>query len=202
MKKDIPEIELFISDEKEEGVFAISLVENPAIESNFLALSEESESKFTLQLKEVDKKRNIVVGYALIPEIRIPRIKDGKQFNIFLSKETVAKAAALYMKQLNLQNVTSEHEKPVKDCCVVQSWIIEDPKNDKANIYNLDPKPQGGEWVVMMALSEEEYSKVEDGIYKGFSIEALFDGFDKLEQSKEDSDEELFRKIRQILEAK
>ena len=53
-----------------------------------------------------------------------------------------------------------------------------------------------------MSLSEEEYSKVEDGIYKGFSIEALFDGFDKLNQSKEDSDEELFRKIREILEAK
>ena len=193
-------IELFIKDEAEDGVFAISLVDEPAIESDFLALSKQSNNKFNIKLKEIDKKRKVVVGYALIPDLEIPRVKDGKEFNIVMSKETVALAAKLYMKNLNLANVTSQHEKPVQGCCVIESWVIEDPKNDKANIYNLDPKPVGGEWVVMMSLTDEEYKKVEDGEYNGFSIEAMFQGFDALEQSKEITDDELIDQIINMLE--
>ena len=192
-------IELFIKDEAEDGVFAISLVDQPAIESDFLALSKQVDNKFKIKLKEIDKKRKVVVGYALIPDLKIPRVKDGKEFNIVMSKETVALAASLYMKKLNLANVTSQHEKPVEGCCVIESWIIEDAKNDKANIYNLEPAPKGGEWVVMMALTDEEYAKVEDGEYNGFSIEAMFQGFDALEQSKDLTDDELIEKIKELL---
>ena len=192
-------IELFIKDESEDGVFAISLVDEPAIESDFLALSKQDNNKFNINLKEVDKKRKVVVGYALIPDLKIPRYKDGKEFNIVMSKETVALAAKLYMSNLNGANVTSQHEKPVQGCCVIESWIVEDAKNDKANIYNLDPAPKGGEWVVMMSLTDEEYSKVEDGEYNGFSIEAMFQGFDALEQSKELTEDELIEKIKELL---
>jgi hypothetical protein len=192
-------IELFIKDEAEDGVFAISLVDQPAIESDFLALSKQVDNKFKIKLKEIDKKRKVVVGYALIPDLKIPRVKDGKEFNIVMSKETVALAASLYMKKLNLANVTSQHEKPVEGCCVIESWIIEDAKMDKANIYNLEPAPKGGEWVVMMALTDEEYAKVEDGSYSGFSIEAMFQGFDALEQSKELTDDEFIEEVTKML---
>ena len=193
-------IELFIKDEAEDGVFAISLVTEPAIESDFLALSKQSnENRFNIKLKEVDKKRKVVVGYALIPDLEIPRVKDGTEFNIIMSKETVALAAKLYMKNLNLANVTSQHEKPVQGCCVIESWVIEDSKNDKANIYNLEPAPKGGEWVVMMSLSDAEWAKVENGEYKGFSIEAMLQGFDALEQSKPTKEDEILTKIKQIL---
>ena len=130
-------IELFIKDESEDGVFAISLVDEPAIESDFLALSKQDNNKFNINLKEVDKKRKVVVGYALIPDLKIPRYKDGKEFNIVMSKETVALAAKLYMSNLNGANVTSQHEKPVQGCCVIESWIVEDAKNDKAAIEPL-----------------------------------------------------------------
>lgn len=193
-------IELFIKDENEDGVFAISLVDEPAIESDFLALSKQNDSnKFNIKLKEIDKKRKVVVGYALIPDLEIPRVKDGKEFNIVMSKETVALAAKLYMKNLNLANVTSQHEKPIQGCCVIESWVIENKDMDKANIYNLEPAPKGGEWVVMMSLTDEEYEKVENGEYNGFSIEATLQGFEALEQSKELTDEDLINKIINIL---
>lgn len=181
--EQIQTIELFIRDEDEDGVFAISLVENPAIMEDFVALSEDDPNKFMVELKTIDEERKVVVGFALIPDLEIPRVKDGKQFNITMSKDTVSKAAELYMKNLNLSNVTSEHEKPVKDCCVIESWIVEDKDNDKSNMYGLEPK--GGEWVVMMSLSDSEYSKVKDGTYKGFSIEAIFQGFEALEMKEE-----------------
>lgn len=195
-------IELFIKDEAEDGVFAISLVDEPAIESDFIALSKEPKAninRYSLKLKEIDKKRKVVVGYALIPDIKIPRVKDGVQFNITMSHDTVAKAAKLYMTNLNLANVTSQHEKPVKGCCVIESWVIEDPKMDKAVTYNLEPTPKGGEWVVMMALSDDEFEKVENGEYNGFSIEAMMQGFDALEQSKQLTDEEILKQIENLL---
>lgn len=188
-------IELFIKDE-EDGVFAISLVNSPAIEENFVTLSKDP--KYNIELKGIDDERKIVVGFALVPEKPIYRKMKDKEFNIKFSKETVAKASELYMKNLNLANVTSEHKKPVKDCCVIESWIVEDAKNDKSNIWDLGAK--GGEWVIVMKLyNEEEYQKAKDGTYNGFSIEAMFDGFEQL-NTKELTDEEKLNKIIQILD--
>jgi hypothetical protein len=184
-------IELTIKDE-EDGVFAISLVESPAIEENFVALSKEE-----VQFKAIDDERRIVVGFALVPEKEIYRKQNGKEFNIHFSKDTVAKSAELYMKNLNGANVTSEHERPVKDCCVIESWIVEDAKNDKSNIFNLGAK--GGEWVIMMKLyNDEEYQKAKNGEYKGFSIEALYDGFEQL-NSKELTEDEIIEQLKDIL---
>lgn len=188
-------IELFIKDE-EDGVFAISLVNSPAIEENFVTLSKDP--KYNIELKGIDDERKIVVGFALVPEKPIYRKMKDKEFNIKFSKETVAKASELYMKNLNLANVTSEHKKPVKDCCVIESWIVEDAKNDKSNIWDLGAK--GGEWVIVMKLyNEEEYQKAKDGTYNGFSIEAMFDGFEQL-NTKELTDEEKLNKIIEILD--
>ena len=189
-------IELFIKDEQEDGVFAISLVESPAIEENFVALSEEPINRFHIDLKTVDDKRKVVVGYALIPEKEIYRNQNGKEFNIKFSADTVAQAAKLYMKQLNLANVTSEHEKPVQGCYVMESWITESKDHDKVNLYGVEPIVGG--WAVMMALTDEEYKKAENGTYKGFSIEAMLQGFEALNE-KDLTDQELIEEIKKLI---
>ena len=177
--RKLEEIELTINNESEEGVFAISLVDSPAIEKNFIALSSEY-----VELKVLDEEKRIVVGFALIPEKRIYRRVEDKEFNIFFTKETVRKASELFMKQLNLNKFTTEHEKEVKGVSVIESWIVEDPKNDKSNIYKLGAK--GGEWVVMSKIyNDQVWQEVKDGKFKGYSIEGYFDGFDNLKQSEE-----------------
>jgi hypothetical protein len=93
----LQEVELFIKDENEDGVFAVSLVENPAIEENFIALS-----GYKMELKVVDDEKRIVTGLALVPEKRIYRKIKEKEFNIYFSKETIYKTAELFMKKLNL----------------------------------------------------------------------------------------------------
>jgi len=197
--KELETIELFIKDE-EDGVFAISLVESPAIQENFVALS-----SHTMELKAVDDERRIVVGYALIPDKPIYRKQkingEVKEFNIKFSDQTVAKSAELYMKNLNLANVTSEHERPVEGCCVIESWITEDTKHDKINLYDI--KPIKGGWAVMMKLyNDEEYQKAKSGEYKGFSIEAMFDGFEQLASKEEKTytEEEVLEMLKNLLE--
>lgn len=188
------EIELFIRNEKEDGVFAVSLVENPAIEENWVALSAEG-----IELKVADEERRVVVGIALVPEKRIYRKMKDKEFNIYFSKETIAKAQELYMRNLNANNVTTEHEKPIKGATVIGSWIVENEKFDKSNIYKLNAPV--GAWVIMMKINnEEEWKSIKEGNYKGFSIEGMFQGFEALEASTQLSEDEvLVEKIKSII---
>lgn len=190
----LQDIELKIKDESE-GVFAISLVDEPAIEENFVALSAHE-----IELKVVDEERRIVVGFALVPDKKIYRRQkvgeEVKEFNIFFSKETVAKTAELFMKKLNLDKFTVDHAKQVDGVSVIESWVVEDSKNDKSNLYKLDPK--GGEWVVMAKVyNDAVWSEVKDGKYKGFSIEGMFDGFEQL-QSKT-KEETIYQQIKNLV---
>ena len=182
MKRDLQEIELTIKDESD-GVFAISLVDSPAIEENFIMLSSQE-----VDLKILDEEKRIVVGFALVPEKRIYRRVKDKEFNIYFTKETVAQSSELFMKKLNLNKFTTEHEKEVQGINVIESWVVEDAKNDKSNIYNLGAK--GGEWVVMSKIYNDEiWNDIKEGKFKGYSIEGMYDGFDKLEASEEESEE-------------
>ena len=181
------EIELKIKDDNEDGVFAVSLVESPAIEENFIALSSNE-----IELKIIDEDRRIVVGYALIPDKKIYRKMKPKgaeqpiEFMVYFSKETIEKTQELYMKNLYLNNVTSEHEKPLQGATVIESWITEDLEKDKINLYKVEPKLGG--WAIMMKIyNDEEWSKVKAGDYKGFSIEGFYQGFEELEFKKEDN---------------
>lgn len=192
----LQEIELKIKDEDEDGVFAISLVESPAIEENFVALSSQE-----IELKVINEEKRIVVGFALVPEKRIYRRQNGKEFNIYFTKETVAQAAELYMKKLNLNNFTLEHESKTSGVSVIESWVVEDAKHDKSNLYNLDPK--GGEWVVMSKIyNDDVWKDVKEGKFKGYSIEAMFSGFEQLASKEESEAEETLRKLRELLSEK
>ena len=185
-------IELFIKDEAKDGVFAVSLVEEPAIEEDFVALSTEK-----IELKVADEERRVVVGLALVPEKKIYRFMKGKEFNIFFSKETISKAQELYMKKLNQNNVTTEHEEEITGATVIESWIVEDTKQDKTNLYNL--KATEGSWAIMMKIDNDEvWSKVKAGEFKGFSIEGLFGGFEQL-QSEQKPEEDIINELEKLI---
>jgi len=192
MKKDLQEIELTIKD-IEDGIFAVSLVSKPAIEENFVALSSEE-----IELKVIDEDKRIVVGYALIPDKRIYRRVEDKEFNIFFTADTVKLASEMYMKQLNLNNVTVEHEKKVSDVGIIESWITEDSKFDKVNLYGI--KPIVGGWAIMMKVNnDQEWAKVKDGSYRGFSIEGKFAGFENLMSKNNNMD--LVEEIKALINA-
>ena len=161
-------IELFIEDFDQDGIKAISFVNDPAIEENWVALNKQE-----IAFKSIDDDKRIVVGIALKPDLLIPRVKGDYQFNVIFSKETVKEASHLYLKQLNNNEATLEHEEKAEGLSVVESWLVEDPKNDKSNIYGLEASD--GDWVVMMSVDNEDvWAKVKDGTFLGYSIEGSF----------------------------
>jgi hypothetical protein len=187
-------IELLIDENKiESGINAVSVVESPAIEENFVALK-----KHEVELKEVDGEKRILMGAALIPNKQIYRKNGDKEFYIYFSEDTVRKASELFLMRANQNNATLEHEKKMLDgMSVVESWIIEDEKQDKSAKYGFNlPK---GTWMISMKVNNDEiWNKVKAGEVKGFSIEGYF--VDKYEMSlQETEDDRLIKAIRDLI---
>jgi hypothetical protein len=159
--------EIIFNPEEKEGVFAISLVENPAIEVDFIALSKE-----ILQLKTIDEEKRILMGAVLIPDKVIPR--DG--YNIVFSKETIKLSQEFFFKRNNNKNSTIEHDANqfVDGFTVIESWIKEDNEKDKSNLYGYDLPV--GTWFAMAKVDNDDaWQKVKNGEVKGFSIDGYFD---------------------------
>ena len=170
--------ELTIDDEFLDEVFAISLVQDPAIESNFVWFDKEK-----IQFQKIDTEKRIVVGPVLIPNKKIFRVDgEGNGYEVFFSPETVEKLAQGYLKKGYQSKSTIEHEKKIPGVTLVESWI-KTSKLDKSNSYGLNLPV--GSWVGMFKIDNdkiwEEY--VKSGEVKGFSIEGLFT-HDLVHQSK------------------
>ena len=163
-------VELIIDEnDLTSGIDAISVVQSPAIEANFVALN-----KHELELKEVDKEKKILMGAALIPNKQIYRRNDkNEEYYIYFSEDTVRKASELFLMRSNQNNATYEHDKKLKNMSVVESWIIEDEKLDKSVKHGF--KLPKGTWMISMKVNNEDVWKdVKDGKVKGFSIEGYF----------------------------
>ena len=163
-------VELVIDEnDLESGIEAVSVVESPAIEENFIALK-----KHELELKEIDKEKRILMGAALVPNKQIYRRNDkNEEYYIYFSEDTVRKASELFLMRSNQNNATYEHEKKLNGMSVVESWIIEDEKLDRSVKHGF--KLPKGTWMISMKVNNEDVWKdVKDGKVKGFSIEGYF----------------------------
>jgi len=174
-------IELFIDENEEEnGVQALSLVKFPAIEENWVALN-----NHRIEFKSVDEDKRIIIGLALVPDKLIYRRDGDYEYNIKFSKETVKKGAHLYLKKLNNNNATLEHQTEVSGVSVIESWIVENPKIDKTSLYNLNAVE--GAWAVILGIDNDKvWKEIKNGTYLGISIEGYFADKAKLPLSKID----------------
>lgn len=173
-------------------LFAVSLVEDPAIESNFIALSKEK------QIIQLENEKRLLVGAALIPNKPIYRNINGKEFYISFDEATIEKLAQDFLANDYQHNITIEHQEGVDDITVVESWI-KTSENDKSVGYGLN-EPIGTWFISVKVNNEEIWNKVKNGDYKGFSIEAMVGLDENLELNNQlIMNEELIEKLREII---
>jgi len=177
-------VELILDEDQEIGIEAISVVENPAIEEDFIALKSQE-----FKLAEVDKEKRILMGALLIPNKPIYRRNGEDEYYIYFSKDTVLKASQMYLMQGKQNNSTLEHQYQINGLSLVESWIVEDKVHDKSVKYGMDLPL--GTWVGAVKVNNEQIWNefVKTGKVKGFSIEGYF--ADKMERPKESIKDEL-----------
>mgnify|MGYP003649672563 FL=1 len=180
-------IELVIDDNEElSGIEAISVVESPAIEEEFIALKNQNQ----IRLAEISKEKRLLMGAALIPEKPIYRKSGDHEFYIYFSKDTVAKASQMFLKNGNQGKATMEHtDKKLEGMTIVESWLVEDVVHDKSRKYGLDMPI--GTWMVAMKVDNDDIwnNYVKEGKVKGFSIEGYF--ADKLNRPQDKQQDKL-----------
>lgn len=190
-------IELLISDESEElTIDAISLVTSPAIEQDFVYFGKE---KNNLTFAKIDEEKRMLVSPALIPEKTIFRYDPNtdSDYYVYFSKDTVRKAAELYLKHNNHHKATYQHEERVPGVLTVESWIKEG-EQDKSKLYGYD-LPNGTWFVKMKIENDEMWNKIKEGELKGLSIEGYFTNKFEQMQNKKPTNLEILSALNEII---
>lgn len=156
-------------------VYAISLVEEPAIEIDYVAFDKDKETK--PNLKFIEDKQNekfMILGPALIPDKNIYRNYDGNEFYVSFSAECIEKLSYKFMKTCYGDGCfTKDHESFAQGCSLAESWI-KTSENDKSVDYGFDC-PIGTWFVAAKIDSIELWDSIKKGERKGFSIESWVD---------------------------
>ena len=164
MAKKIKKYKVGIDSE----TYAISMVESPAIESDFVALSKEEEKRVFLESDE----RHMVYGAALIPDKDIYRNNGEQEFYISFTKESIEKMSQDFMKNYRQNEVTLDHDEMANDITITESWLVEDPYKDKANALGINVP--NGTWMIGMKVNQiDVWDRVKSGELKGFSVESM-----------------------------
>jgi hypothetical protein len=171
--------------------YAISMVESPAIESDFVALSKEEEEKQQVFLESNEK--HLVYGAALIPDKDIYRNNGEQEFYINFSKESIEKMSQDFMKEYRQYEVKTDHEDVANEVCVVESWLVADSYKDKANALGINV-PEGTWMVAMKVNNIETWDSIKSGELKGFSVESMIslEEFSKNENNMNIETNEMF----------
>lgn len=156
-------------------VYAISLVEEPAIEIDYVAFDKDKETK--PNLKFIEDKQNekfMILGPALVPDKNIYRNYDGNEFYVSFSAECIEKLSYKFMKTCYGDGCfTKDHESFAQGCSLAESWI-KTSENDKSVDYGFDC-PIGTWFVAAKIDSIELWDSIKKGERKGFSIESWVD---------------------------
>ena len=177
--------------------YAISMVEEPAIEVDYVALAKQEEREVKLSSDE----RHICYGPALIPNKDIYRNNGEQEFYINFTEESIVKMSQDFMKEYRQHEVTLDHESEADEVYIVESWLVEDPYKDKANALGFNvPK---NTWMVGMKVNNiEVWDRVKAGELKGFSVESMIslEEFSKNDNNMDIKTDEMFwDKLKNIL---
>jgi hypothetical protein len=135
-----------------------------------------------------DEEKREVVGPAMIVNKEIfRRDEKGNPYYVFFSEETIKQIAEKFMRRgytVDGQHDINHRGPGEKDVYVTESWIIEDPSNDKANMYGFTDLPKGTWMVKMKILNDSVWKDIKSGKLNGFSVSGYFEEYEVENRAK------------------
>ena len=167
---NLPLYELMFDDNDSTlGCSKISLVEEPAVEEFFLKFSKDEQEKEHKSFYFKDDSKHIVTGIAMRADYPIYRNQDGQEFYVQFSKDTIDKMMQKFMKEQRLFDISLDHKQDIKDCYLIESFIINKERGICPNEF-LDV--EDGSWIISVKIENPDvWDKICSGEVKGFSIE-------------------------------
>ena len=164
--------ELVIDTDDESGVTAIALVDQPAIESNWMAFSKQSEYKFNIK----DEEKRIIEGYFMVADLLIPRIgENGEKFFVKFSAKTIEQIREKQSRLGLNNNFNLMHDpRQVAEGVYMLDNLIIDNERGKVAPKEFEKVPNGSLWGSAKVDNDEIWEQVKNGEFKGFSVEGMF----------------------------
>lgn len=165
--------ELYVRDEEVDEVFAISMVDNPAIEAYGTYFDKDE-----VYLAEM-KEEGLFMAPILIPNKKILRVDgSGVPYEVFFTPQTIKRLSQMYLEKKYQDSVTLEHAKPIEGITLVESWIKESVESDKSRLYGLNVP--AGTWIGTFKIDNEEMrEKFKSGEVRAVSIEGMFEHLER-----------------------
>lgn len=168
---DLPIIELTLEDISQ-GIDATALVENPAIQRNWMTFKEQKDFKF----KTHNEEKRVLAGALMVADFPMYRNMNGKEFFVKFSAETILQLADRMILNNKLTAFNFEHDskKELADMHIQQFFIINTELGVNTPI-GFEELPNGSLFAFVKVNNEQVWNDyVKTGIVKGFSIEGNF----------------------------
>lgn len=166
----IPVYDALISDE-DTGMFKISLVDDPAVMSNFQAFdATRKRMLYSIQ----DEEKRLVRGCIMRADFPIFRREPGMgEFYIIYKADTIRQMAEKYLSESRQNSVNLMHrdDSDVDGVQMVQYFI----KGDGIQVDGFDDCADGSLFGEFHVTNDQVWEEIKAGTYRGFSLEGVFD---------------------------
>lgn len=171
MNKNIPIYKAVLEDE-ETGMYTISLVTNPAVESNFLYFNEQS---VPLQFKVESEEKRVVTGVIMRANHPIYRIgANGVEYYLTFDKETIEVMVEKWLKNGLQTNVNLQHNPDAYvDGVLLKEVYFKDIERG-INPIGFEDIEDGSLFGTYHIVNSEVWEAVKRGDFKGYSLEGAF----------------------------
>lgn len=184
-----------IDEDENLGLQAVSLVDRPAIETNFLKFKDQK------MFFAKDESKHILTGPALIADMPIYRknFVTGEEYYVIFSKDTIAKLVERYSKNNMLNSVNLQHDSGTftSGVTLVESYFIDKERGIAPKEFDL----ADGSWVCSFKITDDALwdQIVNTDEFNGFSVEVVANLEEKLSSETEENIDEIDVLIEEIL---
>ena len=161
-------------------IYAVSLVEEEAVESGFIALSKQ---KQPMDFKIHNEEKRMLYGVALRADFPIYRCYGEDEFYLTFDANAIERLVNKFMSNYGQKSFTIDHMEPAEGIVITESWLVKDTENDKSNALGLENVSEGS-WIIGCKINNDEiWQSIKEGRWHGFSIESWVD-MEEIEEFK------------------
>lgn len=184
------EISTDLNDQSE--VDFVALVDNPAIQRNFLAFNEQKQFKFEIQSEE----KQIISGPLMLADTPIYRNDKNGEYYVTFSPQTIEQIVQKFFQKGFQNNVNLMHDanQQVQGVTMFESFIV-DPSRGISPMKGFEDAPSGSWFGSFKIDNPSVWEDVKAGKFSGFSVEGLFNY-----KKQVDTNQKMWEQICEILE--
>lgn len=185
-----------IDDNEDLGLQAVSIVDRPAIETDFLKFKDQ---KIAFAKNE---SKHILTGPALIADMPIYRLNPvtGEEYYVVFTKETIAKLVERYSKNNLLNSVNLQHDQNTftTGATLVESYFVDKSRGIAPREFDI----ADGSWICSFKITDNALWEqiISTDEFNGFSVEVIANLEEKLASEKQEDIDEIDTLIDELLQ--